>query len=1350
MSAVEPRPKFRHRRPWLFRSAVGMLLGALLVVAGLAWLLATSSGAAFLLAGAGLTAEGLQGSLLGPLNARRLEYRRTNLLVTVENPAFEWSPLGLLSGELRIAYLTADALDFAAATPATKEKAQLPVTLKPPLDIRVEKASVKRIGIATLEVGGNTKPRFEITGFELDSVAGADAWRFKQVNARTPAGLVVASGSIGALSPFPVDVTAHLTGEREGRAYRLMGTAKGTLSRFEAVLKGEEGGITGSATASIEPLEDQPVKRVVGKLQGIDVNAFAPAAPHTNLAVELDLAPARDGAFAGPVRLANALPGAIDQQRVPVTAARGTIRILAPRYELTQATLAFANGGSAQGDIRVDGSATRAKLTVAGVDLAAWHTKLRPTKLSGEIRAETTPKAQRFEVNLQDPRFQVAGRAGIENQVLTVEEARLASGKSVALVQGTLGLAGRQPLDFKGSLAHVDPSAFAADLPAGDLNGRASVKGTLAGGMAGDLGFDLFESRLAGLTLTGRGVVTGDTKRVSRVDVDLTLADARVQAKGAFGQAGDQLQVKLDAPELGPVARAFKQDFAGRLEADATLTGTFAAPAGKLAAKGEKLRVPGGIAMQSLDARVEVGGAADARVDGKVDVVQLTRTTAGAAETLAEKGTVTLVGTRANHRATLDAVLPPDKVLSVLPPSTTTVSVSSPAAPARQVARRVQLTLAGGLVEKAKAPTWQGRVEAFELQGPNPLVLVAPATLTLARDLVELGEAIVRGDIGRARFTLTRWTPTLIEAKGSSNGFLTRTIVRALGLPGQARSSLVLAAEWDIRAAETLEGFVRVKRTGGDIRIGEPAVALGLETFEANVEAARGQVQAMLAIRGKQVGRIEAKATTTIRREGAAWSLPKGAPLSGSLEADVPTLAWASDWLGPDARLDAKVAARIAVAGTLAEPSLRGTLTADALQLRDSTLGFEIDEGRIALALRDREVAIERFELASAWRLSPVARERLENLTVPDKGTISATGRLDFAKGTGTITVKSQAYPVSQLPARFLAATGEAKLESSDGGLSLVGSFRADAGYIGLGASASPRPSDDVLVDRGEGAEEKKAQRFNLDIRFQPGERLYFEGRGLVTRLAGDIRLRGDPGRTLAASGQIRTVRGNYDAYGQKLLIERGVLTFQGPIDNPTLNVLAVRQGENLPVVAGVEVVGTVSRPQVRLYSRPDVPDPEKLAWLVLGRGPGEASEGDAATLFAAANALLGVGTENRKLVRQLGFDDVSIGRSGVSALGMPKSSIAGKTGSTVGNETVTVGKRLTKDLYVSYQQGLADAESSVRFAYQVTRRLQLLLIAGDKPGMDAVYRFTFGRERAPGRDRAPVQNTQQPPAEPQ
>ena len=35
----------------------------------------------------------------------------------------------------------------------------------------------------------------------------------------------------------------------------------------------------------------------------------------------------------------------------------------------------------------------------------------------------------------------------------------------------------------------------------------------------------------------------------------------------------------------------------------------------------------------------------------------------------------------------------------------------------------------------------------------------------------------------------------------------------------------------------------------------------------------------------------------------------------------------------------------------------------------------------------------------------------------------------------------------------------------------------------------------------------------------------------------------------------------------------------------------------------GVEILGTTTHPRVRLVSTPDVPEPEKLSWLVLGRG---------------------------------------------------------------------------------------------------------------------------------------------------
>jgi translocation and assembly module TamB len=247
-----------------------------------------------------------------------------------------------------------------------------------------------------------------------------------------------------------------------------------------------------------------------------------------------------------------------------------------------------------------------------------------------------------------------------------------------------------------------------------------------------------------------------------------------------------------------------------------------------------------------------------------------------------------------------------------------------------------------------------------------------------------------------------------------------------------------------------------------------------------------------------------------------------------------------------------------------------------------------------------------------------------------------------------------------------------------------------------------------------------------VDMRFSLGDRVWFQGRGLDTRLSGDLRITGEVGGSLRAQGTIRTVFGTYEGYGQKLTIERGVLIFNGPIDNPQLNVLALRKG--LPVEAGVEILGTTTRPRVRLVSSPDVPEPEKLSWLVLGRGASDATPGDTGVLMAAARALLGNNNPGSDLTKRLGFDEIKIGRADAnSVLGvLPQSTVAGRTGTPSASEVVSVGKRLNNRLQLTYEQGLADAEGALKVTWRISRQFQVLVRAGFLPGVDAVYRWTF------------------------
>src|SRR3546814_18195656 len=109
----------------------------------------------------------------------------------------------------------------------------------------------------------------------------------------------------------------------------------------------------------------------------------------------------------------------------------------------------------------------------------------------------------------------------------------------------------------------------------------------------------------------------------------------------------------------------------------------------------------------------------------------------------------------------------------------------------------------------------------------------------------------------------------------------------------------------------------------------------------------------------------------------------------------------------------------------------------------------------------------------------------------------------------------------------------------------------------------------------------------------------------------------------LTAMGALRTRGGAIEAYGQRLQLRRGTITFQGDIASPVLDIEALRTG--LAVQAGVRVAGPAKRPRIDLVSYPSVREIEKISWLLLGHGP-HASGGDSSRCFSGWTSFLGGG----------------------------------------------------------------------------------------------------------------------------
>jgi translocation and assembly module TamB len=201
---------------------------------------------------------------------------------------------------------------------------------------------------------------------------------------------------------------------------------------------------------------------------------------------------------------------------------------------------------------------------------------------------------------------------------------------------------------------------------------------------------------------------------------------------------------------------------------------------------------------------------------------------------------------------------------------------------------------------------------------------------------------------------------------------------------------------------------------------------------------------------------------------------------------------------------------------------------------------------------------------------------------------------------------------------------------------------------------------------------------------------------------------------TLTAKGTIRAVAGTFYVFGQKLDIDRGRLLFDGPVDNPALDVVALRK--NLAVEAGVELTGTVKVPRVRLVSNPPVPDGEKLSWLLTGQGLDRASRNDLAMLGAASASLLGNGQKpvTTRIANTLGLDDISVRDIG--------------TGAANGTSTqvVAFGKRISDRLTLVYEQGLSLATNALRIEYALSRTLTLRAEAGAIASFGLYYRRSY------------------------
>lgn len=295
----------------------------------------------------------------------------------------------------------------------------------------------------------------------------------------------------------------------------------------------------------------------------------------------------------------------------------------------------------------------------------------------------------------------------------------------------------------------------------------------------------------------------------------------------------------------------------------------------------------------------------------------------------------------------------------------------------------------------------------------------------------------------------------------------------------------------------------------------------------------------------------------------------------------------------------------------------------------------------------------------------------------------------------------------------WIITSGSGQVRFHKNNLRVNGNLSTDAGLLLQPPEDRPELSEDIVFVNSSSSHTPQNMSLLLDVNLNLGEKFYLRASGLEGRLTGQLHVQNDHRNTLKVNGSIAAQDTTYKAYGQDLTVKRGIVSFQGPLDDPELNILAVREG--LLVEAGVEIMGSVRHPQVKLVSTPNVPDTEKLSWIVLGRKP-DAGGLDTSVLLSAAGSILGGqsgGGITEQITRALGVDEISFKQAGVG------SSLTGQIG--------VVGKRISSRAYLSYERSLATTTMGItKLTYNLTPKVTVVTQAGEDSAIDLFYTFQF------------------------
>ncbi len=722
--------------------------------------------------------------------------------------------------------------------------------------------------------------------------------------------------------------------------------------------------------------------------------------------------------------------------------------------------------------------------------------------------------------------------------------------------------------------------------------------------------------------------------------------------------------------------------------------------------------VPMGLASAQASWSVE-GLSDDAPLRLQLDVSQWQT-----AHVLLEQAQCQITGTLRQHQSTLSADL-----------------THKPSQGGKVMAFHVAGAVQGGW--QARTGTWQGQLNGFSLnlEGARPRVLLAVQPVGLSWRSAAQGRSLQVGatalNILGAGLHLRRldWQASSggTDAAGASGELNLALDLDPLNLPA-------LLASWQPQAGWggdlILNGGITLKhsqhqpwvvdasvaRQSGDLSLSEPTIQgsspqrLGIREARVALQARDGVWALTQQFDGRVLGVLKGRQVVQVRNPA---DLPSGSdPLSGELDLQIANLRPWGTWVPAGWRLTGQMQAKAEVGGTLGAPQYRGQVKGQNLGLGQALMGVNFTDGQLQMDLQGEQVKLT--------QLVAQAGSQGGRVSVEGEAVLGATPQ-------ARLSLKADRFALLQRVDRRVVVSGDMQATLGVENIDVDGRLQVDEGLIDITRSDAPTVGDDVnVVNRpGQDPEElaepssvsASRRKLNANVNVDLGHKLRLKGKGLDAFLAGKLRV-STPGNRPAVNGTVHVENGTFAAYGQKLVIDKGDIAFTGPVENPRLDILAMRPqsptASASDVKVGVNITGTAQDPRVRLYSEPAMSETEKLSWLVLGRAPTGLGGADIGLLQSAAVALLsGEGSSpSDNLVAMLGLDELTVRQS--------------ESAGAVRDTVVNLGKQVSKYWYVGYERNLNATSGNWQLIYRLAQRVTVRAQAGDDNAVDFIWSWRW------------------------